>query len=435
MVEGPFDTVDLGGGTSTGLYLLRYDTDGSLLSPRTQGKLLEELPHVSDVFVFSHGWNNDFAVAAKNYKRFIQGFVQQGSGGCTPLLVGVVWPSTSLLMPWEEGPQIAAGPDPASPEAMTAFVAGSLDQDARAQLSELVEGTDSLDQQQARTAAQLLLEGLTEEIDPDGATVRPTVDEVLTAWAALDGQAAPKPADPDDFGEVAAATEAGQPQVAGLLGNLDPRNLLRMASLWKMKDRAGKVGAHGVSPLLQKIQSSSQARVHLIGHSFGARVMLSALCFGPLSRPVRSVLLLQPAINRWCFANDVVGKHVPGGYHAATDRVELPIFTTRSTRDMPLHEVFHLAVRGSNLGEPDIAAVGDTFRFGALGGYGPGGADAITTVQPVRPVGTPYDLTGEHRLVVVDGSGDIGGRHAIGGHSDINKDLTWWALRCLVTAP
>ena len=34
------------------------------------------------------------------------------------------------------------------------------------------------------------------------------------------------------------------------------------------------------------------------------------------------------------------------------DKVERPILSTFSRHDLPLHEVFHLAVRGSSLGEP-----------------------------------------------------------------------------------
>jgi hypothetical protein len=34
-------------------------------------------------------------------------------------------------------------------------------------------------------------------------------------------------------------------------------------------------------------------------------------------------------------------------------------------------------------------------------------------------------------VVAVDGSGDLGGRPAINGHSDISTPVTWWALRCL----
>ena len=41
------------------------------------------------------------------------------------------------------------------------------------------------------------------------------------------------------------------PQAAAGLGNLDPRNLLRMGTVWAMKDRAGVVGARGVAALLR----------------------------------------------------------------------------------------------------------------------------------------------------------------------------------------
>jgi hypothetical protein len=36
---------------------------------------------------------------------------------------------------------------------------------------------------------------------------------------------------------------------------------------------------------------------------------------------------------------------------------------------------------------------------------------------------------------MVDGSGDIDGKPAIGGHGDVNNATTWWLLRCLVAAP
>ncbi len=456
MVEGPFKFVDAGGGRTAGLYLLRFDTDGSLLSPRTQQMALDELTgagDITDVFVFSHGWNNDFGVAAGNYERFIDGFVDQGQSmglaadTCKPLLIGVVWPSTSLLMPWEDGPQIAGAGDAPTTGQMQSLVTESMPKAARARIGELLEGAGGLTEDQAREAAQILID-LQAGQDPDDGSARPGVDDVIAAWAALDGQAAPEPADPDAFGIIpptgapgpgqAGAGHTGtpgEPQVAGLLGNLDPRNLLRMASLWKMKDRAGQVGAHGVSPLLIQILSQSNARVHLLGHSFGARVMLSGLCFKPLPRPVRSVLLLQPAVNRWCFAPDVVGKGVPGGYHDAPNRVQLPLLATMSSHDLPLHEVFQLAVRGSSLGEVQIAAVGDTFRYGALGGYGPEGLGPAGTVQPMKRPGDPYDLFGAARTIAIDGSGQIDGKPAIGGHSDVSKPVTWWALRCLVATP
>jgi hypothetical protein len=146
------------------------------------------------------------------------------------------------------------------------------------------------------------------------------------------------------------------------------------------------------------------------------------------------MLLLEPAVNRWCFAADVVGTGQVGGFRPVLERVELPVLSTMSSHDVPLRLAFHLAIRGRSLGEPNIAAIGDTDRYGALGGYGPGGLGAAAVTEAARAPGIPYDLDIAQRVIVVDGSGDIDGKPAIGGHSDINNPNTWWALRCLVHA-
>jgi hypothetical protein len=101
-------------------------------------------------------------------------------------------------------------------------------------------------------------------------------------------------------------------------------------------------------------------------------------------------------------------------------------------RDFPLHEAFHLAVRGSSLGEPDVAAFGDTGRYGALGGYGPAGLDATTVTLPaVAPHGGDYKAAAQVRVVAVDGGVVIDGKAAIDGHGDVSNPVTWWALRVL----
>lgn len=326
---------------------------------------------------------------------------------------------------------------------MRAFVAGSLDPAAEARLSELLDGEAALPPEQARQAAEVVLASLRTDADPDDGATPPTVDELLDAWGQLDGGVAAKSADPDDFGDVGASggAEAGgpvpaEPRAAGVIGTLDPRNLLRVATVWKMKDRAGMVGARGVGPLVREVLGGTDARLHLIGHSFGTRVLMSALAIEPVARPARSALLLQSAVNRWCFATDVAGTGRAGGYRSVLDRVELPILSTWSEHDIPLRQAFHLAVRGSSLGEPNIAAVGDVDRYGALGGYGPAGLGAAGGRAAAIAAGSgTYGLAGGERILAVDGSRYIDGAPAIGGHSDINNPTTWWALHCLVSAP
>jgi hypothetical protein len=473
---GPVEQIPIGGGEHADLYLLRFDKDGRLRSPQTAELMLTDARQATDVFVFSHGWNNTYAQALDAYRGFAKGFVAQrsqlgqaGPAGYRPLLVGLIWPSTSFVLPWEQGPDIAGGPSGgASPdrdaqtdaqtEAMLADVTESMSEDDAAALTEIVDGQGALDDEQARAAAELVRSSLWSESDPDSGAPPPDVSEVLEAWQAVaqstagagddvggSGDSGDSGQDLDDDFGTADGSGQGQgqgqgqpggatPQAAGGLG-FDPRDVLRLGSLWKMKGRAGTVGAKGVAPLLGRLLGATSARVHLVGHSFGARVMLSAVAASPLPRKVRSLLLLQPAVNRWCFASNVAGTGRAGGYAAVPDRVEHPVVTTYSTHDAALHEFFHLAVRGGSLGEPDIAAVGDTHLYGALGGYGPEGlADGRLRRSNALAAGSAaYDLSAPARVLAVDGSLQLDGHPAIGGHGDISNPVTWWALRNLVT--
>lgn len=453
MVEGRFEQVDVGGGRPADLYLLRYAADGSLISKQSQEGLVQSLAGCTDVFFFSHGWNNTFDAAAAAYCRFISGYASQGGGPGAldkPVLVGVVWPSISFTMPWEDGPLIAGDSrDDERERGLRDEASEVLSRADAERLDDLLSRRGKLPPDEAREAAELMLRFLP-GTDPEEGAAPPTADEVLASWERLDGGTAPPPPDPDDFGEFdpagpaggrvgdigegAASDPAKAPQAAGFFGNLDPRNLARMGTVWLMKDRAGKVGAYGVAPLFRWILGESDARLHLIGHSFGCRLLMSAVSIGALPRDVRSMLLLEPAVNRWCFAQNVAGTGRVGGYRPVLERVELPVLSTMSSHDLPLRQAFHLAVRGSSLGEPNIAAIGDTDRYGALGGYGPAGLGTAVVTRPARAPGTPYDLNVPQRVIAVDGSGEINGEPAIGGHSDINNPNMWWALRCLVHA-
>ena len=445
MVVGPYEHYDLGNGLVADLYLLRYDEHGRLQSPQTEQLLRAAIAGqaISDVFLFSHGWNNTFEVAAKRYRDFITGYMRQRAqfgiplpADYRPVLVGVIWPSTSFVFPWENGPVIAAAPvdDSAQTEEMLRLLSAGLEAGAAATFVERVDGRDVVDRADAEAAAQALLAAMWPESDPDDGSSPPTVAEVISAWQSLEGRAAAQPVSAGGFGTVGAAAAPAAPVAAGF--SLDPRDLLRLGTVWKMKARAGTVGATGVAPLVRHVLGESGARLHLIGHSFGARVLLSALAVGDQPpRAARSMLLLEPALNRWCFAPKVIGAEVPGGYNPVLSRVELPVFSTFSKHDFPLHDTFHLAVRGSSLGEPAIAALGDTDRYGALGGYGPAGLDGLGTVEDARAAGSePYPMAAPVRVVAIDGGIDLDGKPAIAGHGDINTPVTWWALHGLTSA-
>ena len=214
------------------------------------------------------------------------------------------------------------------------------------------------------------------------------------------------------------------PEAAGILDFLDPRLIIRLATVLQMKDRAGVVGAHGVSALLIDILKNTTARVHLIGHSYGCKLILSALGFQELPRSVYSVLLLQPAISYLCFAVDATGTGLEGGYRGALKRVEQSIMTTYSARDIPLTQFFHLAVRRpSDIGDEQIAGAPPPSRYAALGGFGPGGCDTDCSEVEMKQIGDLYDLVSNDRMIHV-----LNGVQVISGHGDVSNNSTWWAL-------
>jgi pimeloyl-ACP methyl ester carboxylesterase len=202
----------------------------------------------------------------------------------------------------------------------------------------------------------------------------------------------------------------------------------------QMKDRAARVGARGVHQLLRDILSTGPGpRLHLVGHSYGAIVILSALCYPPtesLPAPVDSMLLLQPAVSQWCFAANVADKGYPGGYRPALDRVRGKIITTFTKQDGPLTRLFHLAVRRArDLGQPNIAPGGTLLPappslYAALGGFGPAGlADEEHQVSRIKPPGEKYDLDATTPKLLA-----LNGDDVIKSHGDISNPETWWAL-------
>ncbi|MFI2507366.1 hypothetical protein [Streptomyces sp. NPDC018972] len=436
--------VALGGGATADLFLLRYGKDGSLLSVKAEEEIRSRLSASTDVFLFSHGWNNIFQKALDRYRGFIVGYSGQreafgvpGQPGYQPLLIGVIWPSTSFVFPWEAGPAIAAAPDPdgreaAEAEEMLRLVMESLPASKQPEFVEGIDGRTTVGREDALKLAELALTSL-RPLDSDDGSRRPEVSEFLDKiWAKLDaGEEAVRDDADDEIGLV----EDTDDDAVGIAGgfSFDPRNLLRVATVWKMKARAGDIGVHGVAPLLRHILSQDGPRLHLIGHSFGARVLLSGLATAEPTRKAHSMLLLQPAVNRWCFAANVAGTGRKGGYHAVPDLVERPLLTTMSEHDAPLRKFFHLAMRGGHLGEPDLAAFGNTDLYGALGGYGPyDEGDGRTARQTATSPGENlYDLDSGARVIGVDGSLDVDGRPAIPSHGDISSPATWWALHCL----
>lgn len=452
---GPFPLA----GVQMPTWVLRFDKHGACTSPATRELLLNQLRNgaYSDVIFFSQGWNNDFDDATAMYARFVNAFEalttahplpRQGKG-FAPIFVGVVWPS--IWLSFDSGPQIAAAPDGggeavaenAVAQALADRVASSGGPQAAERLYALL-ALPRLDDAQANELAALAAPAFgTLADDETGASRSTSAADLLEMLRAMQeassGTAAPPRRPLDQWADEppAAVDSTNEPQPAGMFSFLDPRNALRLFSVYQMKDRAGVVGAHGVAALLRDLlNAAASARVHAVGHSYGCKVMLSAICAPPApTRPLDSLLLLQPAISHLCFADIIPRSGKPGGYRVAMERVQAPILCTYSKDDFPLHGTFHLALRReSDLGEQDIGIAADTnttagkppSNFAALGGYGPRRASQ-ELVDPMPGAGAPYPAFGGTAVMGLDGSNGL-----IKSHGDITTPATAWALHRLM---
>lgn len=439
---GPYELLEIGTGARAPWYVIPFDKEGVCTAPKTRAHLLATLSAggFTHVFLFSHGWNNDWKTSTRRYRDFIDAFtkVRQAQGGTPgdyrPLLVGVFWPSTALVLPWEKPPAMAAAADPrtAGDEAVgegldeLAEIAPELPAGRRERFYELA-GAERLSADEASELAEMLAPLYGQGGDPEDGGEAPTPETLLALWRAL-----PQPPtvndDPDDFGfNPGTAPAPGAPAAAFDLGSLDPRGAVRAFTVWQMKDRAGTVGAHGVAPLLRDLLAAAGgARLHLLGHSYGCKVVLSALGGGAALAPgsVESALLLQPAINGWAFAEKVEGESFSGGYRKVLPWVRQPILTTFTRKDAPLTKFFHLAVRRQrDLGEIQIGGPAPN-RYAALGGFGPQGGAPPEVMELAMPTaGTAYPAFGADTEVVALAAHDL-----IGGHGDIVSPHTAWAL-------
>ncbi len=167
---------------------------------------------------------------------------------------------------------------------------------------------------------------------------------------------------------------------------------------WLMKKRAGEVGERfgreHLAPLWAECPPVRRPRLHLIGHSFGARLLTSAVLGG--ARP-QSLTLLQAAFSAFAFAEEVPGFRAPGFYHRilADRHVAGRIVAIRTTPDSVLTTLYPIlsgACRVDRLGR--LGRTREVVAASALGVAGARGVGApeveILEAQrlglPLRPI-------------------------------------------------
>jgi len=205
------------------------------------------------------------------------------------------------------------------------------------------------------------------------------------------------------------------------------KEALRQATYWQMKNRAGTVGRNGLGPLLGQLPPT--VRAHLVGHSFGARLVSFALAGLPADRsPVRAVTLLQGAFSHYAFANplpfDAAGKGALAGMLA---RIHGPLVACFSEHDTAVGTFYPLASFAAR--EDSANAQNPSSRWGAIGANGAQGVGAaVEGIRPAAP-GSRYGFA-PGKALNVDASDVVRtGRPPSGAHSDIaHPELTWVVL-------
>jgi hypothetical protein len=410
----------------------KVDKEGKVVDPAARKELVEALTNgdgVTDVFVISHGWNNDTKEAKDLYDAFfktLKGVLDTGKHGLAArkfAVVGVFWPSKKFA----DSDLISGGAASVSQDEALATT--------RRLLTELrKDGFDHPDAAKLIDKAKALLPKLEE----DAASRREFADIVreLPRSRAVDREDVPRDfftmegnklmellAEPHpDDDEPASGSSGGAASIGlgggGAAGLGDfftgigkaALNLLNYTTYYQMKNRAGEIGEGAGADLLRDLASR---KLHLIGHSFGAR-LVTAAALGPKGRkapPIATLTLLQGAFSHNGFALNYDGKSHDGFFRnvVAEKRISGPVLITHSINDKAVGVAYPVA---SRLAGEVASAIGDENDL--YGGMGRNGAQHTPERVVMRltgaiaakdlALGKPHNLNGD---AIIDGHSDI----------------------------
>jgi hypothetical protein len=433
---------------------LQVGRDGGFPHPQQRQHVLDFFgaPHAPDLWLVSHGWNNDLAEATDLYRRWLREVRIQWDARkaphvtVQPAVVLLFWPSKKFadrdLIPGQAASLDSTGAASVLAEELDRLRGFFDHPDADALIDELQALLPKLtDSPMARKTFAEKIRDL-----PQIATTDPDDEEADSQFATLDGAkmmsrlegvvSIDQGTGSGGSGGGAAAMSAGPSlpesldgHAAGLFsligGALSAAyNALNLTTYYQMKKRAGILGCGPVAALLREIAGrNGSLRIHLTGHSFGARLCSAAVRGNPGMAPltVQSLTLLQAAFSHHGFAPKEPDRD-EGFFRGVLtgEQVRGPILATHSRHDIPVGLAYPLA---SRLVGDASAGIGDAkSRYGGLGRNGaqrtPG-----TQQQVLSKVGASY---GFEAGAVTNLDADA----TIFGHSDICKPEVAYAFTC-----
>ena len=400
----------------------------------------------SDVIMVAPGWNNDmpsgerlFTGLTDNIDILMSG---RPSNGRSLTVVGLQWPSKQ----WGSDAADIAGHGAGLGDDVADLIAriGLLVDDpaTRQTLQELAPKLETDADAQARFLGVLrgLLPPPDAVSDDDalpGELLSGTVPEVIGAVQDARAAAASQigtgqvPADaaglppgfvPDPLAAGTAAAGFHFPKINPLRALTD---VLNTTTFYTMKDRAGNVGARGVAAFVDAVAAANTgARVHLAGHSFGARVVSAAAA--ATNSPLSSVSLLQGAYShRGLAAADPSIQMPEGAFRRALTSgfLQGPMIVTHTHNDKAVGLAYAIASRLARQVAANVGDAGDP--YGGLGANG-----AVGTGEAIR--GTLGDQNATYAFQI----GRVHNLHAdafVRNHGDVTNPAVANAVLAAIT--
>jgi hypothetical protein len=370
---------------------LEFDENGALVDNNALAALDALLAQsgVEDLVVISHGWKNSKQDATALYGTLWK-------NACAALtkkdpkkiaVCGILWPAKAYSTDFDDaaaeasasGRTLGAGTS-VEPRDMTAAEFAAVLADFKDVFGERAAATinaahDAATRIDSTSADRLFASAKT----ATNANAIPKQDSELHKDARL----LVSPGNPADIliGLAAPPAMEASPGLGGTKGLGDaigtlfhgPRaavaRFLNQLTYFEMKKRAGIVGAALGSSALPALHPPHLVQLHLIGHSFGARLVTAAAAGLPSTMPLRffSLTLLQGAFSHNALAK-VVEAATPGAFANVIGRPDGPISITHTHNDRACTFWYALASRFSRdtttkFGDKDDA-------FGAMGANG-----------------------------------------------------------------
>lgn len=403
---------------------------------------------VTDLVVFAHGWNNDKADArALREKVFgaVEGVLEGRHGaalaGRKLAVLALLWPSKRFTEE-ELIPDGAAGLGGGGEEMRVL-------QRLEALRTEPVRLGVEAEIDHHRQANLDLAKGLVPRLAADPDAQKRFVELVLGLLSP--GNPAPEDAADSLFGSDPVellrrlgepvpppplpAGEGGAALAGGAAGLGDfargalagARRLLNFTTYYEMKERAGIAGKRGAAEVVLRLRAAfPDLRFHLVGHSFGGRLVTALADALPAAARPSSLTLLQAAFSHNGFAVKFDGRNdgffrrvVSGG------KVRGPIVVSHTRNDRAVGVAYPLA---SRIARQNAAALGDAGD--PYGGMGRNGA---------RHTPEALDLTlGEVGADYPFAAGKVFNLQSdrfIAGHGEIGVPQVAWALVAACSVP